>query len=193
MSRPIPVEVVSSHVHLSQAHHEALFGERHSGTVRQELSQTGQFAYEEMVEVIGPNGKSITLRVLGPSRKSTQVEITKTESELLGFDAPETISGNLVNAADCTIQTALTSINVPSSVIIPCAHLHLSDSEAREARVDHGSMVRVDVVGEGARIIERVIVRVHPTYRARLHMNPDDAREHWIHSGTHVRIRDIHH
>lgn len=193
MSRPIPVEVVPSHVHLSEAHHRILFGERHSGTVHQELSQAGQFAYAETVDVIGPNGEAIALRVLGPSRKATQVELTPTEAAFLGLNAVEAASGDLSRAVDCVLRTKFATIDASKSVILPRMHLHLSDSEAQTLRLDHGAVVRVDVVGDGAQMIDRVSVRVHPTYRARMHIHADDARDLWLNAGTHVRIRDIQH
>lgn len=193
MSRPIPVEVIPSHVHVSEAHHVALFGDGHVGTVRQELSQAGQFAYEEMVDVVGENHEKITVRVLGPHRKTTQVELTPTEARLLGIDAPTTKSGDLSRAASCSLRVKDVSITCEASVIIPVPHLHLSDSEAAAFRLKHGDIVRVDVVGDVSHVIENVVVRVHPTYRARLHIHPDIARELWIQGGSHVRIRDIAH
>ncbi len=193
MSRPLPVEVVPSHVHLSEAHHRILFGERHSGTVHQELSQAGQFVYAETVDVIGPNGESLSLRVLGPSRRSTQVEVTPTEAAFLGLNAVESQSGDLRNAVDCVLKTSFATIDASKSVIVPRKHMHLSDSEAQSLRLDHGATVRVDVIGDGAQMIDHVAVRVHPTYRARMHIHADDARDLWLNAGTHVRIRDIQH
>ncbi len=193
MSRPILVEVVSSHVHLSEAHHRILFGERHSGTVHQVLSQAGQFAYAETVDVIGSNGELIPLRVLGPSRKVTQVELTPTEAAFLGLDAVEALSGDLRPAVDCVLRTRFATIDASKSVIVPRKHIHLSDSEAQALRLDHGAVVRVDLVGDGVQVIDHVAVRVHPTYRARMHIHADDARDLWLSAGTHVRIRDIQH
>jgi len=191
MSRPIPVEVIPSHVHLSESHHHILFGDGHMGTVRHELSQTGQFAYEETVEVRGENDEKLTLRVLGPYRKSTQVELTPTEARLLGIGAPLAKSGDLSAAQSCALHTAHGTISAPASVIIPKCHLHLSDTEATALRLVNGATVRVDVVGDATRVIEGVVVRVHPTYRARLHIHSDIARDLWLHSGSHVRVRDI--
>lgn len=193
MSRPIPVEVIPSHVHVSAKDHEVLFGEGKPGTIQYELSQTGQFAYTEVVDVVGANGECVTLRVLGPYRKETQVELTPTEARLLGIDAPLAKSGDLSAAKPCRLRTAHGTVDAQASVIIPKPHLHLSDSEATTLRLAHGAVVRVDVIGDVACVLEGVIVRVHPTYRARLHIHPDIARETWLHSGAHVRIRDIQH
>lgn len=191
MSRPIPVEVIPSHAHLSEDHHRTLFGDGHAGTVQQELSQTGQFAYEESVEVVGKNGESISLRILGPSRKVTQVELTPTEARLLGIDAPDAKSGSLANAGFCMLKTFYGSVEAAAAVIVPKPHLHLSDAESVALRLKNGAVVRVDVVGDVAHVLEDVVVRVHPTYRARLHIHPDIARSMWLHSGAHIRVRDI--
>lgn len=191
MSRPIPVEVVPSHIHLSESHHRILFGDGHMGTVRHELSQTGQFAYEETAEVVGAKEEFITLRVLGPHRKFTQVELTPTEARLLGIDAPSAKSGDLAKAKDCVLRTSHGTIEAPVSVIVPKSHLHLSDTEADSLRLANGATVRVNVVGDATRVLEDVVVRVHPTYRARLHIHSDIARDLWLHSGSHVRVRDI--
>lgn len=191
MSRPIPVEVVPSHLHLSEDDHRILFGDHHSGTVQEPLSQTGQFVYEDVVEVVGPNGKSLALRVLGPSRKSTQVELTQTEADLLGLRAPQAVSGALEHAGECVLRTSFATLEQSISVIIPQAHLHLSDGDARALRLEQGSVVRVDLVGTTGRAIDDIAVRVHPTYRTRLHINADQAREWWLQTGVHVRVRDI--
>ncbi len=191
MSRPIPVDVVPSHVHLSENHQRILFGERHDGTIFQAISQTGQFAYEESVEVIGSAGRRLKLRVLGPSRKVTQIELTSTEAMFLGIDAPVAKSGDLAFAGSCRLETTYGGVDVPAGVIIPLTHLHLSDSEAKEARLTTGSIVRVDIIGDTPHMIDNVVVRVHPTYRARLHINADVARDLWMHTGAHVRIRDL--
>lgn len=91
----------------------------------------------------------------------------------------------------CRIETEHGGLDVPLSVIIPEKHLHLSDTEAKEARLSTGSVVRVDVIGDSVQILENVVVRVHPTYRARLHVHADVARSEWMHTGMHVRIRDL--
>jgi putative phosphotransacetylase len=129
--------------------------------------------------------------VLGPSRRATQVELTPTEAALLGIEAPVARSGDLERAAMCRIETEHGGLDVPLSVIIPEKHLHLSDTEAKEARLSTGSVVRVDVIGDSVQILENVVVRVHPTYRARLHVHADVARSEWMHTGMHVRIRDL--
>lgn len=191
MSRPIPVEVVPSHVHLSEEHHLALFGAGHVGTVAHQLSQNGQFAYEETVEVFGRLKRSLHLRVLGPNRKATQVELTPTEAQLLGLEAPVARSGHLRDAVSCRLKGPAGEIMVDASVIIPRPHLHMSDVDAKALRLENGHEVAVDMLGDRPCVLEHVTVRVHPTYRLRLHVHADLARDEWLTGAHHVRIREL--
>lgn len=190
MSRPIPVEIVPSHVHLSEEDFRTLFGAGVPATVQHPLSQTGQFAYGEHVEVRGKLKRSLTLRVLGPSRRATQVELTPTEAQLLGIDAPIARSGDTSAAADCTLRGPAGEIVAKASVIIPQPHLHCSETEAAALHVTNGKIVALDFLGEHGATLENVTVRIHPTYQLRLHIHPDLARDHWILGVVHARIRE---
>lgn len=193
MSRPIPVEIVPSHVHLSEVDHVALFGGGHALTVTHTLSQNGQFAYEETVEVFGRLKRGLKLRVLGPHRKTSQVEITPTEAEYLGLEVPEVKSGDLRQAAPCRLRGPAGEVVLEAAIIIPKSHIHLSDTEAKSLRLENGSEVSVDIMGDHPRTLDSVVVRVHPTYRARLHIHADVARSEWLSGVHHVRIRELHH
>lgn len=191
MSRPIPVEIIPSHIHLSHEDHEALFGKGHAATITHTLSQHGQYAYEERLTVVGKNKKSITLRVLGPERKSTQVEVTESEAALLGIKAPVRRSGDLKGAASCKLEGPKGSITVKAA-IIPKIHLHLGDADAKHLQIKNGQEVRMEILGERLFEITHVTVRVHPTYKPRLHVDADFAREHWLTGVLHARIRETH-
>lgn len=190
MSRPISVEIVPSHVHLSEADQVTLFGAEHAATIRDNLSQTGQFAYAESVEIFGRLKRSLTLRVLGPCRRQTQVEITPTEAHMLGIPAAVAKSGDLSQAAACRIVGPAGEVRVSAAVIVPQAHLHCSDIEAASLHVTNGKIVSMEVLGDNPYSIENVVVRVHPSYRVRLHVHADIARAHWMTAVVHARIRD---
>lgn len=193
MSRPIPVEIVPSHVHVSEADHIALFGALHAGSVASPLSQNGQFAYEESVEVFGRLKRGLKLRVLGPHRKTSQVEVTPTEAEYLGLDVPVARSGDVSQAAPCRIVGPAGEVSIAAAVIVPQSHLHLSDAEAKTLRLANGGTVAVDIMGDSPRTLSGIVVRVHPTYRARLHIHADIARSEWLSGVHHVRIRELDH
>lgn len=188
MSRPIPVEIVPSHVHLSEADQAALFGPAFAATIAENLSQSGQFAYGETLEVRGRLQRSVSLRVLGPCRAASQVELTPTEAQLLGINASEAKSGEHGDASTCTIQGPEASVT--ARVIVPRPHLHCSDVEAEQLHVHNGKMVTIDFDLDRPCTLTDVVVRVHPTYRLRLHIHPDIAREYWLTGVVHGRVRE---
>lgn len=190
MSRPIPVEIIPSHVHLSEADIEKLFGPAFAATITHALSQTGQHAYAETVQVTGRLKRSLSLRVLGPARKTTQVELTPTEAQLLGIPAVVARSGDLSQAGDCTLEGPAGTLQAPASVIVPRAHLHCSETEAAAMQLQNGKVVTLEIMGDYPALLEDVVVRVHPTYRLRLHIHPDLARDFWLTGVVHARIRD---
>lgn len=189
MSRPIPVEIIPSHIHLSETDMAALFGAGFAATVTHALSQGGQHAYAESVEVSGRLKRSLILRVLGPARRATQVELTPTEAQLLGIPAVVARSGDLTEAGDCRLKGPAGTIDAPASVIVPRAHIHCSDAEAETLHLTNGMRVTVETLGEHAALLEDVVVRIHPTYRLRLHVHPDLAREFWLTGVVHAHIR----
>lgn len=190
MSRPIPIEIVPSHIHLSEEHQAKLFGVGQASTITHALAQSGQFAYAQSLEVFGKLKRSITLRVLGPHRKFTQVELTPTEAAVLGLNAPVARSGDVSMAATCRLVGPAGEVTAEASVIIPQAHLHCSDTEAASLHLTNGKLVEVEIIGDQPAILSNVIVRVHPSYRLRLHIHPDIAREYWISGVVHGKIKN---
>lgn len=190
MSRPIPVEIIPSHVHLSEADMEQLFGAGFAATISHTLSQTGQHAYADAVEVSGRLKRTLQLRVLGPARRVTQVELTPTEAQLLGIPAVVARSGDLSQAGDCTLRGPAGEVVAAASVIVPRAHLHCSETEAQAMHLHNGKVVTLEVMGDYPALLEDVVVRVHPTYRLRLHIHPDLARDFWITGTVHAKIRE---
>ncbi len=191
MVRPIPVEIIPSHIHLSEPDHSRLFGAGYADTIVESLSQHGQYAYAETVDVFGKLKRSLTLRVLGPHRRMTQVELTPSEALLLGIAAPVNRSGDLSEAGLCRLRGPDGEITAQAVVIIPKPHLHASDDEAKALRIENGQTVAVQILGDPQRVLEDVIVRVHPTYRLRLHVHADLARQHWLTGVLHARLREI--
>ncbi len=188
---PIPVEIVPSHVHVSVADQASLFGEQ-SLTIAHRLSQNGQHALHETVEITGKLLKrSLKLRVLGPERKQTQVELTPTEAKFLGIEAPVAKSGDLAAAGSCVMIGPQGKVKA-QAVIIPRPHLHCSPDEALALRLENGQEIAIDLLLDIPRTLEAVIVRVHPTYELRLHLHADIAREHWIAGPCYAEVRRIH-
>ena len=182
--RPIPIEVSAHHVHLQPEHVEQLFGAGARLTVRSELSQPGQYACEEVVDLIGPRGRVERVRVLGPERPQTQVEISRTEEFRLGIDAPIRASGDLSGSPGLVLQGAHGTVRLNEGVICALRHIHLSPEDALSYGLRDRDMVRVRVDGERPLSFGGVLVRVHPQYRLAMHVDTDEANAAEINPGA---------
>ncbi len=171
---PIPIEISAHHVHLSQADVEKLFGAGHQLTPEHELSQPGQFACEEKVHLVGPKGRIANVRVLGPTRKETQVEIAMTEQFKVGIQPPIRESGDLANTPGITLEGPAGSSSIERGVICAQRHIHMSPEDAMRFRVRDKYVVRVRVAGERELIYGDVVVRVNPSYRLAMHIDTDE-------------------
>ncbi len=190
MSRPIPVDIIPSHVVLSEIDKATLFGIDQPMTIAADRSQAGQVVYEESVEVFGKLKRSLRLRVLGPSWERSHVELTPTEVAYLGLGTTEeSKSGNVEKAKTVRLVGPKGSVEIRRGVIIPSPHLLLSPQEATELHVMHGQLIGIDLISERPKILDGVIVRVHPTFRLRIELHQDYARSLWITRPTHAQIR----
>jgi putative phosphotransacetylase len=189
----IPVEVVPSHIHLSAADYAVLFGEV-SATVAHRISQQGQHATDALVEIRGRLLKrAITVRYVGPERRATQVELTSTEAKYLGIPAPIARSGDLSGAEHCTLVGPAGKLQSKASVIVPRPHLHCSPDEAAVLRLENGQEVSMELHLDVPRILEGVVIRIHPSYTLRLHIHADIAREHWIMGPIYASLEKAYH
>lgn len=189
MSRPIPVDIVPSHVYLSKKDQDVLFGSGYPMTVAAELPKMGQVVYEETVEVFGSLKRSLHLRVLGPNWERSHVEITATEAAFLGVNPPEVKSGDLSGAPACRLVGPKGEVELEQGIMIPRPHLLASVEEASSLHLVNGSEVAVDILGKSTQTLEQVIVRVHPTFRLRIEINQDYARDLWLTRPVHANIR----
>jgi acetate kinase len=173
--RKIPVEVSAHHVHLSRNDIQTLFGPGKKLTHRSDLSQPGQFACEETINLIGPRGRVERVRVLGPARGETQVEISMTEEFKLGVKAPIRASGVLKGSPGITLEGPGGKVNIPHGVICSLRHIHMSPEDALSFGVRDKDIVSVHVEGERKLIFGDVLVRVHPDFRLSMHIDTDEA------------------
>jgi acetate kinase len=172
---PIPIGVSAHHVHLSQQDVEELFGEGHQLTPKLPLAQPGQFACEEQVRLIGPRGSIDRVRVLGPARNESQVEISRTEGYRLGINAPVRMSGDLDGTPGLTLEGPAGQTGLRNGVIYAQRHLHMTPTDARKLGLQNGDVVRVRVEGEREVVFGDVAVRVSPTYKLEFHLDTDEA------------------
>ena len=188
---PIPVEISAHHVHLSQADVEALFGPGHQLTPRSELSQPGQFACEEQVHLVGPKGRIANVRVLGPTRKETQVEIAMTEQFKLGVQPPIRQSGDLAGTPGITLEGPYGSTTIERGVVCAQRHIHMTPEDAMRFHVRDNYVVRVRIEGERQLIFGDVVCRVSPSFRLAMHIDTDEGNAGNIRTGMLGYIEEI--
>jgi propanediol utilization protein len=180
----VPINASVRHVHLSAEHVRALFGPDHRLTVRSELSQPGQYACEETVTLVGPKASIPRVRILGPERKETQVEISRTDEFTLGVDAPVRASGELEGTPGLTLVGPFGQVTIERGVIQALRHIHMSPEEAARFGVQDRDWVMVRVGGDRGIIFDDVLVRVSPQFRLDMHLDTDEANAADLHPGT---------
>jgi acetate kinase len=190
-TEPFLLEVSAHHIHLSQDHVEALFGKGHQLTWQSDLSQPGQFACKEQVSITGPKGKIEKVRVLGPTRKETQLEISLTEQFKLGIHPPIRESGDLHGTPGCTLEGPAGSVNIEQGVICALRHIHMTPADALRYGLKDKSTVRVRVSGDRELIFGDVLIRVNPNYALAMHIDTDEANAAHLQTGAQVFIEGI--
>jgi len=172
---PIPINTSARHAHLTQAHVEALFGPGRQLTRKHDLLQPGQFACEETVTLVGPKGKVERVRILGPIRKQTQVEVSRTEEFKLGIDAPIRASGDLAGSPGLTLVGPAGEVKLTEGLICAMRHIHMSPEDALRFALRDRDIVRVRIPGERSLVFGDVLVRVSASYRLEMHIDTDEA------------------
>jgi len=188
---PFLVEVSAHHIHLTQEHVEALFGKGHQLTKHADLSQPGQYACKEQLTIVGPKGRIERVRVLGPARKITQVEIAMTEQFRLGVHPPIRESGDIKDTPGCTLEGTAGSVKLDRGVICALRHVHMTPADALRYGVRDKSVVRVRVDGDRELIFGDVLVRVDPTFALAMHIDTDEANAAHVQTGTKGYIEGI--
>jgi len=181
---PILIGVSACHVHLCERDVWALFGQGHQLTFRTPLRQPGQYACEEHVNLIGPRGMVERVRVLGPVREETQVEIGRTEEFRLGTDAPLRCSGDLEGTPGVTLEGPAGQVELPRGLICARCHVHMSPLDALSFGVRDGDTIVVKVPGERPIVFSDVLVRVDPSLRLEMHINTDEASAAEVSEGS---------
>lgn len=185
----IPIGVSNRHIHLSQEHLETLFGKDYELTPLKELSQPGQYACKELLTIVGPSMRPIeNVRVLGPVRKASQVEISATDSYVLKVKPPVRESGKIKDSAPIRIVGPRGIVELNEGCIIANRHIHMSPDEARVFGLSDGDYVDIDVNGKRRTRWFDVQVRVHKDFRLEMHVDTDDANAAGIGNGFIVTI-----
>ena len=184
----VPIGVSARHVHLTQEHVEVLFGEGYQLTKKKEL-MGGQFASNEMVTLVGLKLRAIeNVRVLGPVRKASQVEISATEAIKLGIKAPIRESGNIAGSAPIAVVGPKGALYLKEGCIVAMRHIHMSPADAQAAGVHDGDIVSVKADNERGTIFNQVKIRVDESFTLEMHIDTDEANASKIATGDTVTI-----
>lgn len=172
----IPVETSARHIHLSQAHVEALFGAGHELTIRKMLSQPGQYACSERCTIVGPKRSLENVSVLGPTRGASQVELSLTDARSIGVDAPVRESGDIAGSAGCKLVGSAGEVELTEGVIVAKAHVHMNSAEAAEAGLVDKQRVSVAFGSNGRKVVlDDVVIRVSDSFALAMHIDTDEA------------------
>lgn len=184
----VPVGVSNRHIHLSQADVETLFGKGYELTKKKDL-MGGQFAANECCTIVGLKLRAIeNVRVLGPVRKKTQVEISQTDARKLGINVPVRESGDVAGSAPIAIVGPKGAVYCEEGCIIAARHIHMSPADAKEAGVKDGDYVKVRVDNERGTTFEHVKIRVDESFTLEMHIDTDEANASQINQNDKVMI-----
>ena len=177
------IETSARHLHLSKEHLEILFGAGYELTVKKELSQPGQYATTDKVEVVGEKG-SLKMSILGPTRKETQVELSLTDARSIGVKAPVRESGVVAGSGGCKLVGPCGEVDLAEGVMAAKRHIHMTPEDAEKAGIVDKQIVKLAVKSEGRSLIfDDVVARVSPKYATAAHLDTDEANAAGI-SGT---------
>jgi len=188
--KPVIVNVSNRHIHMALRDMEKLFGPGYKLKVDRTLMQPGEFASQEFVTIKGPKNEIKKVRVLGPVRKSTQVEISRTDSFVLGIDAPLRLSGDINDSAPITIIGPAGTVELKDGCIVAKRHIHFASKDADFFNISGGDVLKVKVENESGRglVFDNVIARVREDMALEFHVDTDEANAAGIKNGDKVII-----
>jgi putative phosphotransacetylase len=186
--RFVPATVSARHIHLSRTDMDILFGAGYELTKIKNLAQPGQFASSDTVTIEGAKGSIEGMRVLGPVRKDTQVEISVTDAVKLGIEPAIRMSGNVDGSPGAVIVGPVGKVRIASGVIVAARHLHISDAQAEAFAVNNGDVVKLKKYGPREVVFGNFIVRSGPTHELEAHLDTDEANAAAIEDGDLLEI-----
>lgn len=184
----IPVGVSARHVHVTREDLAALYGEGYQLTVKKDLSQPGQFACNEVVDVVTEKATFPKVRILGPERKKTQVEISLTDSMKLGVKAPVRDSGDVANSPGVTLVGPKGKVEIKEGVIAAFRHIHMTPTDAAEFGVQDKQIVTVRCGGQRGLVFENVLIRVSEAFALEMHVDTDESNAAMLKTGDQVEV-----
>ena len=176
MSMEVLVETSARHAHITQEHLEILFGKGYELTKKKDLSQPGQYACAERVDVVGPKKTLAGVSILGPVRPSTQVELSLTDARSIGVNAPVRESGDIAGSGACKLVGPCGEVEISEGVIAAKRHIHMTTADAAEMGLEDKQVVSVKIPSANGRelIFGDVVVRVSDKFALAMHIDTDE-------------------
>ncbi|MDR0880023.1 MAG: phosphate propanoyltransferase [Clostridioides sp.] len=184
----LPIALSNKHIHLSQADVETLFGKGHALTPSKPLSQPGQYACEEKVDLVGPKKSIMGVRVLGPTRNQTQIEVSLADGFTLGLSVPIRESGDLAGTPGVKIVGPAGEVELSEGVIVASRHIHMNSDDAKRFGVEDKQMVKILTSGERSLTFNNVLVRVSDSYALEMHVDLEEGNAAGVKNGDQVEL-----
>lgn len=184
----IELEASGRHVHLTPEAVERLFGPGHRLTPVKDLSQPGQFACAERVDLVGPRGTLRNVAVLGPERKECQVEVSATDAVALGLKPPVRQSGDIKGSCPITLKVGENTLELSQGLIIAQRHVHMTPADAARFGVSDGQSVGLKCLTSRPAVLEDTVIRVSDKFAAYVHLDYDEANAVGWHKGDRARL-----
>ncbi|MGI6703049.1 MAG: phosphate propanoyltransferase [Clostridia bacterium] len=186
--KKVPVGLSNRHLHVTQEHLDKLFGAGHELTEFKVLSQPGQYACEEKVDIVGPKGTLKGVRILGPVRKETQIEISVSDAYKLGLKVPVRDSGDIEGTPGVKLVGPKGEVDLEYGVIVAARHIHMHPDDAKAFGVEDFQRVKVRVEGMRGLVFENVLIRVSPTFALDMHIDIEEGNAAGIGNGAMVEV-----
>ena len=184
MEKTVMVETSARHVHVTEETLETLFGKGYQLTKKKDLSQPGQFACEERVQVIGPKNSFPAVSILGPTRPADQVELSASDARSIGVAAPVRESGDIAGSGACKLVGPKGEVELKEGVIVAKRHIHMTPEDAENYGVKDKQVVSVKIDSpERSLVFGDVVVRVSPKFKLAMHIDTDESNAAGL-SGT---------
>lgn len=188
MKKSLPIALSNRHIHVSQKDLEVLFGEGYELTHTKDLSQPGQYACEEKVDLVGPKRTIKGIRILGPVRPETQLEVSITDAYTLGIDPIIRNSGDISGTPGGKLVGPKGEVEISNGIIIAARHIHMHTSDGDDFGVKDGQIVSIKTNGPRGVIFDNVLVRVHPTYALEMHVDVEEGNAAGVRNGDLVEL-----
>lgn len=184
----IPVGISNRHIHLKEEHIEMLFGKDYKLNKLKDLSQTGQFAAKEVLNICGPKSVIEKVRVLGPARKETQVEISAGDCLKLGIKAPVKMSGDLEGSSGLTLVGPKGTVVLDKGVIVSQRHIHMNEEDAKKFNVKNGELVSIVVEGPRGGQYNNTCIRIDKSFNLECHLDTEEANSMGLNPKSRISI-----